>query len=285
MNPKIRKIVEELTPPIVYRFLLRVYLTARGQGWDILYGCYPTLADVPATSDGQNSDWYVQGAVKQVESLKLGISRRPRGDDAGQLVLPLIISQSLGGESTVTVLDFGGGALRGLTSILEHVPDPEGFRYILVETPTMCRAIGDPLAKMQKEKFGGTALIEAMSDIPSSLPHPLIVNARSSIQYIPDYEAVLSRLLALAPEIFILAHTPVTDAPTFAQAQRNLPHRTLARWVFNRGNLISEIEKRGYRLACIFDHEPATTYRKSIPMNDVSMVFRRLTPSNDGKSS
>jgi putative methyltransferase (TIGR04325 family) len=284
MNPKIRKIVQELTPPVVYRFLLRAYLTARGQGWDILYGCYPTLADVPAIPGGQNSDWYVQGAVKQVENLKPEISRRPMGDEAGLLVLPLLISQSLGGESTITVLDFGGGAFKGLTSILEHVPDPQGFRYIVVETPTMCRALHDPLAKMQKEKFGGTAFIEAMDEIPSSLPHPLIVHARGSIQYLPDYKAVLSRLLTLAPETFVIAHTPVTDAPTFAQAQRNLPHRTLARWVFNRGNLISEVEKRGYRLVCIFDHAPLATYRKSKPMNDVSMVFRRLTPSNDGKS-
>jgi putative methyltransferase (TIGR04325 family) len=279
MNPKIRKFVEELTPPVVYRFLLRVYLTARGQGWDILYGCYRTLADVPMP-DGQNSDWYVRGAAKQIESTKLGISRRPRGDDAGILVLPLIVSQALGGEPTVTVLDFGGGAFRGLTSILEHVPDPRGFRYILVETPAMCRTVRDPLARMQNEKFDGSVFTEATDDIPSALPHPLIVHARGSIQYLPDYEMVLSRLLALAPETFIIAHTPVTDAPTFAQAQRNLPHRTLARWVFNRGNLISGIEKRGYRLACIFDHAPPATYRNSKPMNDVSMVFRRLGPSH-----
>lgn len=283
MNPKTRKIIQELTPPIIYRFLLRVYLTARGQGWDILYGCYQTLADVPARPDGHDSDWFVQSAVKQAESLKLGISRRPMSDEAGLLVLPLLVSQLLGRQSTLTVLDFGGGTFRGLTSILEHVPDPRGFRYILVETPTMCRAVRDPLARMQREKFDDT-FFEAMDDIPLSLPHPLVVHARSSIQYIPNYSAALSRLLALAPETFIIAHTPVTDARTFAQLQRNLPHRSLARWVFNRGSLISEIEKRGYRLACVFDHAPPATYRKSKPMNDVSMVFCKLTPSNSDKS-
>jgi len=280
MNPKIRDIVQELTPPVVYRFLSRVYLTARGLGWDTFYG-YPTLADVPATRNGQNSDWYVKYATKQAENLKLEISRSPMGNDAGLLVLPLLVSAALDGESIVTVLDFGGGVFKGLTTILEHVPDLKGLRYILVETPTMCRAVRDLLTKIQKEKFGGTAFIEAIDDIPSSLPHPLIVHARSSIQYISEYEVALSRLLALAPEAFVIAHTPVTDAPTFAQAQRNHPHRTLARWVFNRDNLIAEIEKRGYRLACIFDHALLETYRDSKLMNDVSMVFHRL---NYGKA-
>jgi hypothetical protein len=72
----------------------------------------------------------------------------------------------------------------------------------------------------------------------------------------------------------------VTDAPTFAQQQGNLSHQRLARWVLNRGELISEVEKAGYRLSLIFDHEAPITYKGSGPLNDVSMIFHKLAPQS-----
>jgi putative methyltransferase (TIGR04325 family) len=202
------------------------------------------------------------------------------GDNAGRLILPLVFSQLLyGTRGTVTILDFGGGAAEGLKMIFEHVPNVDLPRcnYILVETPAMCGAIRDRLAAIQKERFGSGSFIEARDTIPASLPHPLIIHASSSLQYISDYRDLLSRLLALAPEIFVVAHTPVSDAQTYACQQTNIPHRKLARWVFNRGQLISEIEKAGYRLALTFDHEVLITYKKAPgPETDVSMIFYRL---------
>jgi putative methyltransferase (TIGR04325 family) len=274
------KLIANVLPPIVYRALLRIYLLARGHGWHIFYGCYPTLGDVPSDPRGQNSDWYTSNAAKQVENLKLELSHRPMGDEAGQLVLPLAFSQLLSGtRGTVTVLDFGGGAAHGLKKIFEHVPNPDltKFNYILVETPAMCGAIRDRLSAIQKERFGGASFIEVKDTIPASLPHPLIIHANSSLQYISDYRDQVSRLLALAPEIFIVAHTPVSDAPTYACQQTNIPHHRLARWVFNRCQLISEIEKEGYRLALTFDHELPINYKKAPgPETDASMIFYRL---------
>ena len=205
------------------------------------------------------------------------------GHEAGLLILPLLVSQLLNrSEQIPTVLDFGGGIAKGLKSILEHVPniDLTRLHYILVETPEMCRAVRGLLA-MQTKKFENVQVVE---EIPSSLPSPLVVHAGSSIQYIPDYHAALFRLLAIAPEIFIITTTPVTDAPTFAQAQHNNPHRTVARWVFNRDELISEIEKSGYRLAFISDHGWPVTYKNSRPSNDVGMVFFRTSAARHSSS-
>jgi len=266
------RIIRDLFPPIVYHFLIRAYRRAQGAGWNVFSGCYPTLADVPAASGGMNNDWFVADAVSQSESLKFEISRYPMGHEAGMLILPLLVSQLLNrSEKIPTVLDFGGGVVNGLKSILGHVPniDLTRLHYILVETPAMCRAVRGLLDKTFES-------VEVVEDIPSSLPSPSIVHANSSIQYIPDYHAAISRLLALAPEAFLIATTPVTDAPTFAQAQHNNPHRTIGRWVFNRDDLVSEIEKSGYRLAFIFDQGLPVTYKNSKPSSDVSMVFHKL---------
>ncbi len=273
-------LIADVLPPIVYRALLRLYLLARGHGWHIFYGCYPTLADVPGDPRGQNSDWYTANAAKQVENLKLELSHRPMGDAAAQLILPIAFSQLLyGAPAAVTVLDFGGGAAQGLKKIFEHIPNPDltKFNYILVETPAMCSAVRDRLAAIKKDRFGNRSFIEAKETVPASLPHPLIIHASSSLQYISDYRDLLSRLLALSPEIFIVVHTPVSDAPTYACQQANIPHHRLARWVFNRSQLISEIEEAGYRLALTFDHEVPTTYKKApAPETDASMIFHKL---------
>jgi putative methyltransferase (TIGR04325 family) len=283
------KLMEDVLPPVVYRLLSRIYLVARGLGWHRFYGCYPTLADVPSDPEGQNSEWYAARASKEVKSLKFELSHRPMGDEAAQLLLPFAVSHLLnGGGATVTVLDFGGGAATGLKRILEHVPnvDLTKSRYVLVETSAMCQAVGKHLAEVQKKEFKGTCSIEVKEEVPTSLPHPLIVHANSSIQYISDYRAALSGLLALAPEIFIVAHTPVSDARTYAQQQLNNPHHRLARWVFNRGRFVSEIEKAGYRLALTFDQDVPATYKMAPgPLTDTSMVFYRSSATINAHQS
>jgi putative methyltransferase (TIGR04325 family) len=273
------KLIEDVLPPVVYRLLLRIYLVARGLGWHRFYGCYPTLANVPSDAEGHNSEWYAARAAKQAKSLRFELSHRPMGDEAAQLVLPFTVCHWLnGGGAPVNVLDFGGGAATGLKRISEHVPnlDPAKFRYILVETSAICQAIDNRLAEIQREMDKDVSFVQVTDEIPARLPHPLIVHANSSLQYISDYRAVLSALLALAPEIFIVAHTPVSDAPTYAQQQLNNPHRKLARWIFNRRSLISEIEKAGYRLVLTFDQDVPVIYKKAPgPLNDATMVFHR----------
>jgi hypothetical protein len=138
-----RKLIRDLLPPIVSRFLLRAYLSARGHGWSIFRGSYSALAHVPATPGGQNNDWFVEDAAKTVESLRPEITRCPMGHEAGRLLLPLFVSQLLDQRGKMpTVLDFGGGAAEGLKAILEHVPnvDLARLRYILVK-PRRCAGL------------------------------------------------------------------------------------------------------------------------------------------------
>jgi hypothetical protein len=106
------KLIEDWLPPVAYRLLLWIYLWAiRGHGWHLLYGRYPTLADVPATPGGQDSDWYAELSIKRIGDLACKISRRPLGDGAGLRLLPLMVSELLSRKvDALTVLDFGGGA-------------------------------------------------------------------------------------------------------------------------------------------------------------------------------
>jgi putative methyltransferase (TIGR04325 family) len=242
-------VITDLIPPIA----LRVWHRMRGLGWYNFEGSWNTLADVPVTP--RTGDPWAATLPKTTRILR---------HDVSPAILPLLASQMVG---PFTVLDFGGGVGIGLASILESARNvnPSNLTYILVETPAVARAVRAGI-----EAKGGRSLDE----IPTSLPHPLIVNAESVLYAIPDYQSVLDRLIALKPDFLLVTNTPFSDLPTYARRSHNLPHITLGHLVFNRGDFVAGIERRGYRLIFSAYHDPKFTH-KNAPEPSVagSLVF------------
>jgi putative methyltransferase (TIGR04325 family) len=120
--------------------------------------------------------------------------------------------------------------------------------------------------------------VEARSDIPDTLPAPLIVNAGGVIQYLADCRMPIAKLAQLAPDYFIVSQLPMSDLPTYARVQLNVPNRKIAQWVFNRAEFTSEVSDLGYELAFAVDHDLRFTH-KNAPGPSVigSMIFRRST--------
>ena len=258
----IKSLLVDLTPPIVSRPARKLWRVVHGLGWHNFYGSWPAIGDVPVTRNAGDDDPWAH-TIAAGWKLKLKTGGGPIRDDSGGLILPLFASQFAG---PFTVLDFGGGAGVGLASILKfsHV-DLSRLSYVLVETPAMCRAVGREIAA-----HSGTV----SEKIPDALPAPLIVNVSSAIQYVSDYREAVSKLVHLAPKIFIVSQTPVTEGPTYACQVLNTPHRKIASWVFNRTELIDEVCSHGYRLAFSVDHDlPLTRGKASGSFVITSMVF------------
>ena len=79
----------------------------------------------------------------------------------------------------------------------------------------------------------------------------------------------------LSPKYFIVSQTPMTEGPTYARQQLNMPHKKLATWVFNRADFISEMKTLGYRITFMVDHDLPLTHKNAPgPSSIVSMVFR-----------
>jgi hypothetical protein len=118
------KLIEDWLPPVAYRLLLWIYLWAiRGHGWHLLYGRYPTLADVPATPGWQDSDWYAELSIKRIGDLAcIAPTARRWGRIAAAAPDGFRIAQP---ESRcAAVLDFGGGAASGLREIFRACTKP-----------------------------------------------------------------------------------------------------------------------------------------------------------------
>jgi putative methyltransferase (TIGR04325 family) len=262
-----RSLAFDVTPPLALRAAQRVWRRAYGLGSHNFEGSWPTLAEVPATSNRAANDddpWAQTIGSEWRANLESCNGASPIADNTGGLLLPLLAGQFSG---QLTVLDFGGGPGIGLANILKHTRGLELSRlhYVLVETSAMCR-----VARAEIEARGGAAVEE----IPAVLPRPLIVHAGSSLQYIPDYEKTISRLTHLAPNYFVVSHTPFSDCPTYARQVLNTPWRKIAAWVFNRADFIAGMEKCGYRLMFSVDHAQLLTHKNAPgPSVMASMVF------------
>lgn len=245
----LRVLVTELTPPFAMRQIRHLWRRAHGLGTHTFEGCYPSLEATPCGPGRYDDDaiaiTMVEAARRELDALRDSAGRSaPMIDDSGQLLLPLIASQFSG---PLTVLDFGAGPARGLMNILRYGRriDRRALRYVIVETEAVCRAFAKSGLSLEGLSVGEpgveTLRIEAVSRIPDELPAPLIVNAGSSIQYVSDHRAVLRRMAALAPQCVVISQTPMSDGPTYARVQLNIPHKRLAQWVFNRGEFIADM--------------------------------------------
>lgn len=69
----------------------------------------------------------------------------------------------------------------------------------------------------------------------------------SVLQYIADWELLLSQLLGLQPKFILLDDVPAGDIPTFATIQ-NYYKSTLPYWFFNVNEIITFFESYDYIL-------------------------------------
>jgi putative methyltransferase (TIGR04325 family) len=298
----LRKLIGDLTPSILLRPLQRLYrrnhgdmsvseptnLNQNGPGRPkseaelstLFEGHYRSFEDIPRDARGYNvDDLAAKTATPFLEWLKNAGSpkAKDRVDQTGRLlILPLVASQFA--EGPLTVLDVGGSGCLGLAQILDNVPrlNLKTFRYINIDTPETCRFIREPAEAILQSKFGTSSFATISEDIPETISNtPLIVNVASSLQYVWDYHALLSRLGRLAPEIFIISFAPVSDHPTYACQQVIHGHLTACR-VFNRAELTAEMERLGFRLGFTVNHVISLAFKDTPgPFVFASMVFRR----------
>jgi putative methyltransferase (TIGR04325 family) len=274
----VRSLITGLTPPLLLGAAQRQWHRARGLGSHTFDGSYPTLADVPCGEGTYDDDEIAQMVVESAERLLEAVGT-PKDviDKSGNLILPMFASNFI--DQKLTVLDFGGGPALGLFSLLNHVPglNLAKLTYFIVETRAVCRAFRASIKPTIVNKLGAVVHIDVAEDIPAATGSPLIVNAASVIHLIADYRQALSRLAALAPEIFIVSQTPMSEQPTYARQQLNIPRKKVAQWVFNRADFLSEMKRLGYVAIFAIDHDLPVTHKNAPgPSTVTSMVFRPI---------
>jgi putative methyltransferase (TIGR04325 family) len=153
--------------------------------------------------------------------------------------LPLTVAMMLRGKKQLNILDFGGGLGIGYMTLAESIPaELNRIVYKIVEVSEVCRS------GMDLHSAGGVMYV---SDLPTDAQFDLI-HASSSIQYIENWQELLTKFAALRPEYILLSDVFAGSIRTYVTLQ-NYYESKIPHWFLNLDELLAIFDCHGYSLA------------------------------------
>lgn len=211
--------------------------------WDGVYRSYRDIQPPPGTAEGfacpHNSQPAIDGLRHAMELLRCRHPIQTNPHDQ-YLALPFLVgltAERHGGR--VTVLDFGGGLGLEYAHVVSNLPDEVEITYHVVEQEWACRA-GRSLWEHDRRIL----FHESLPDVAGVS----IVNANGALQYVEDYQGVLTAFCRYQADYVLIAKTISTDAPSFATVQVNTPGTFVPCWMFNLAEIIDILKRGGYSL-------------------------------------
>lgn len=209
--------------------------------WD---GVYESFAQVPVAGDGFVSNaWltdmerYTRAAIK---ALCDDGSAIPANVPQYHALLAMLVSTLPVMDRPVRVLDFGGGMGIGFANVSRCMAAGLDVEYLIVDNEESCER-----GRRLLEDFSSVSF---MSELPRDVEGVDVIVLSSVLQFVEEYEKLLSSLAAFRPTHWLFSFLPAGDVPTFASAQLNVPGSVLPVWFFNVRELVEKIETLGYEL-------------------------------------
>lgn len=207
--------------------------------FNIWEGTYSSFGETPACGDGFESDRWINSSEQKLCEMK---SRA----DNGKLVLsynnsplPIIASLIYSEKESLSILDFGGGMGLTYTQLINSSPELTNLKYSIVEGKKVCER-GKKLFR-DDDKIGFT------ETLPDKNTHFDILHISSSLQYIEDWQELLSTLCGYKAKYFIFSDLYAGDIQTFVTVQNYYDSKIPCRF-FSFGEVVKKIEKVNYRL-------------------------------------
>jgi putative methyltransferase (TIGR04325 family) len=208
--------------------------------WD---GIYERFDQAPVVGKGFASEEWLSDMERYTHSAVAAIAGDsamiPENVPQYHVLLASLISSFDASDRPVRVLDFGGGMGIGFAKVRRCVSGGIGFEYFVVDNEESC-ARGRELLK-------DFSCVRFATELPEeSTPFDIIVLS-GVLQFVEDYEALLTRLARFKPLLWLFTFLPAGDIPTFVSTQRNVPGSILPVWFFNVEELVAKLETLGYK--------------------------------------
>lgn len=194
-------------------------------------GQYAHLRDVPGRGAGFASDRWIESSFSRLHE------QRARGEDnlptycssLASVVGALVLAQ----RGSLRVLDFGGGAALTYAQLLNALGDPARLEYHIVENAR--------LTERGRVELAGDHRVVFHDRLPDLAAPPDIVHAQSSIQYVDQWQDLLTRLAKYGATYLLLTDVPAGRMETFASGQ-NAYESVIPHWFFNLDDVIRALE-------------------------------------------
>lgn len=217
--------------------------------WD---GVYANFGDVPALGKGFASEAWLDDMERYTRKALTALDNEdnfevPENVPQYYALLSLLVASLPASDRPVRVLDFGGGMGIGAANVRRCASIHTKLEYLVVDTEESCER-GRRLLKEFSGLDGNSCVVKFMSELPRDVESVDVIVLSSVLQFVEEYEKLLSDLAAFRPSHWFFTFLPAGDIPTFASAQLNVPGSVLPVWFFNVEELVQKIEALGYRL-------------------------------------
>ncbi|HSK62753.1 MAG TPA: methyltransferase, TIGR04325 family [Pyrinomonadaceae bacterium] len=208
--------------------------------WD---GIYESFDQAPVIGHGFASDAWLSDMERYTRSAVAAIGNAKIPENVPQyhaLLASLVASFDSNTDRPVRVLDFGGGMGIGFANLIRCAAAKSHVEYLVVDNEPSC-ARGRQLL----QDFPSVTFTTRLTTEPAAVD---IVVLSGVLQFVEDYEELLTNLARFKPTLWLFTFLPAGDIPTFVSAQRNVPGSILPVWFFNLGELVENLDALGYKL-------------------------------------
>jgi len=175
--------------------------------YQIWEGIYPSFSHLNIQQDAFSSAFYRAHIEQKMHKL---MSSQINQDD---YLLPGILERLLTCEGDVSVLDFGGGAGESYTALSAQTQQRANLTYDIVDNADII-ALGKRIFAQHSQ----VNFYPSLADLNSSCYD--ILHFGSSLQYIDDWQGLMTRLIQVKPKLIILDDVFTGDIPTYVTVQK-----------------------------------------------------------------
>lgn len=209
--------------------------------FNIWEGIYKSFNDV--SQKGlvfESSRWLDSSVEKLTSQLACLTSNRSLREISvsKDYALPVIVSLLLSNKESLSVVDWGGGFAQTYLACKYSSSSAHKLIYYVIDKQSVIEKAGEILSKDYPDLYFS-------SEIPESVKKTDIVHIGSALQYIEDWELLLSKLLSLKPSYFVLSDLMAGDIPTYVSTQNYYGTRVPV-WFWNLNEFINRISDFGY---------------------------------------
>ena len=277
MNPKIKKLIKGITPPLLWDAVRGV---AVGTKPPVTYeGIFETFDEVrrhyPSTTNYHSERSEAEEFEQAAGKLRLFVNGKipEEGITLPRMnFLPALLSLHPGEK--VSVLDVGGGLGVSFINLMFSLPGRLTSMTVMELPATAARG---------RELFRDYEGISFIDALPGPKARFDVVYFGSSLQYFEDYRGILRQAMDLKPDLIAIIDTTMGDGATFVAAQINMKNRVIPRMVFNRAEMVGLFISNGYGLLhkSINPNGNHNFANYASPVSDTrhwNLVFRRSQP-------
>ena len=206
-------------------------------------GIYSRFSDIPCETKtynekeiAENSSYFVNGLVKDKDHFFVETKDRS--------LLNFFVSFHSAKNSSICILDFGGGAGTDYIVLRKNLPFKYDISYHVVENPEM--------VKCGSKIFEDDKSIRFYNSFPENNLNPDLVYSCATFSYIEDYKEIIKKLSYYKAPFILFAKTSLVKSKTYVTSQNNVLGYNIPYLFINENEFIKSVEKCGYKLVLKF---------------------------------